>query len=74
MLKKLMITTFVLSALLLIVAAFVGPEQFEQWSSDAPVQPEAVKEESEWCIKMEDKPNKEWQEEDFQRFASECLD
>lgn len=69
-----MIITFALSVLLLAVAAFVGPAQLEGWFADAPEKQEAVKADSEWCIMMEDKPNKEWQEEEFQRFASECLD
>ncbi|MBB6523104.1 DUF3012 domain-containing protein [Pseudoteredinibacter isoporae] len=74
MLKKLMIITLALSVLLLAAAAFIGPEQFEQWFSNTQTREAPANSDSEWCIMMEEKPNKEWREEEFQRFAKECLE
>ncbi|GAA6152941.1 DUF3012 domain-containing protein [Pseudoteredinibacter isoporae] len=74
MIKTLMIITLALSVLLLLAAAFVGPAQFEHWLSDDKTTEAVAASDSAWCLMMEEKPNKEWQEEEFQRFANECLE
>ncbi|WP_299975809.1 DUF3012 domain-containing protein [uncultured Pseudoteredinibacter sp.] len=74
MLKKLTFILLGLSVLLLSLAALVGPEELALFlDSEESVQAEKNTSASQWCADMENKPNKQWQEDEFQRFAEECL-
>ncbi|WP_299769276.1 DUF3012 domain-containing protein [uncultured Pseudoteredinibacter sp.] len=74
MLKKFTFFLLGLSVLLLLFAALVGPEELALFlGSEDTVQAPQNTSASQWCADMENKPNKQWQEGDFQRFAEECL-
>ncbi len=81
MLKKLMISALLLSVVVLLAAAFVSPAQLQNWlannnpsTADLETEGKTQPETKHWCQMMEEKPNQQWREGEFQRFASECLE
>jgi|GEM_PF-3219423 len=60
MFKYILIVGVVLSLLVLLAAALLSPAHFNSQDES-------------WCSMMEHKPNKQWQGDDFERFAKECL-
>lgn len=65
MFKWLLIVGLLLSVLVLLVAALLSPADLVLL--DPGHQPQ------DWCLMMEHKPNDQWQGDDFERFAKNCL-
>lgn len=76
MLKNLIMCALLLSIAVLLAAAFISPAQLQAWlPQQSSTDDSGLSAESKgWCEMMEEKPNQQWQEGEFQRFASECLE
>lgn len=73
MLKWIIIFSVTASLLVLALAAVLKPSDLPSISANSEAPKNIIRDADEWCEAMEDKPNAQWQGDDFENFSKHCL-